>query len=161
MRLRTIFRRALVLAAAALVVPSVAAAALNGTYRGRTARHGKVELKIGYNPEWGVSVVKKFAMSAKARCDDGKVRKMSQGFREQWERNREVQDDGSFELNREQSSTSQLAVHVKGKASARAASGTASWTLTYSVTTFVNGVPKVSAPITCRSGTQHWSAKAQ
>jgi hypothetical protein len=160
MNLRTISRHALVLAAAALVVPSVAAAALNATYRGKTAKHGRVVLKIAYNPEWGVSVVKKFSMSAKARCDDGKVRKMSQGFREQWERNREVQD-GHFELNREQSPTSQLAVHVKGTATSRAASGTASWTLTYTVTTFVNGAPKVSAPITCRSGTQRWSAKAQ
>ena len=153
-------RHALVLTVVALVVPSVAAAALSGTYRGKTAKHGTVELKIAYNPEWGYSVVKKFSMSAKARCDDGKVRKMSQGFREQWEPKRQVQD-GRFELNREQSETSQLAVHVKGKASSRAASGTASWTLTYTVTTFVNGTPKVSAPITCRSGTQRWSAKAQ
>jgi hypothetical protein len=159
MRLRIIRRHALVLTVAALVVPSVAAAALSGTYRGKTAKHGKVELKIAYNPEWGVSVVKKFSMSAKARCDDGKVRKMSQGFREQWERNRQVHD-GSFELNREQSQTSQLAVHVKGTASSRAASGTASWTYTYTTTKFVNGAPEVSAPITCRSGTQRWSARA-
>ena len=161
MRLRIICRRALFLTVAALLLPSVAAAALSGTYRGKTTKHGKVELKIAYNPQWGYSVVKKFSMSAKAHCDDGKVRKMSQGFREQWEPKRQVQADGSFELNREQSATSQLAVHVKGTATSRAASGTASWTLTYTVTTFVNGVPKVSDPITCRSGTQRWSAKAQ
>jgi hypothetical protein len=131
----------------------------NQVYRGKTNRGGKVELKVIYNPETGTQSVSKFSLKAKSRCSDGKARRMLQGFRDQVRKAGEIRN-GHFEMKREQSSSSPLAVAVRGTVSPRHASGTGSWTLTFRpFKGIVNGVPQYGDTITCRSGKHRWSAR--
>ena len=130
----------------------------NQIYRGTTNRGGKVELKVIYNPDIKKQIVSRFALTAEARCSDGKKRKMLQGFRDQARREGEI-ENGRFEMTREQSSTSRIAVTAKGTISALRASGTGSWTYSFEpFHGFKNGVPQYGATVTCRSGTHRWSA---
>jgi hypothetical protein len=130
----------------------------NQTYRGTTNKGGKVELKVIYSPSRHKQIVSKFALTANARCSDGKKRKMLQGFRDQV-REEGVIENGRFEMTREQSQSSRIAVAVKGTVSPRRASGTGSWTYSFELFKgFQNGVPHYSDTITCRSGRHRWSA---
>jgi hypothetical protein len=131
----------------------------NQVYRGTTNRHGKVELKVIYNPDTKTQSVSKFSLKAKVRCSDGKSRTMLQGFRDQVRLSGEIQN-GHFHMKRDQSDTSALAVEVQGTVSPRRASGTGSWTFTFApFKGIVNGVPQYGATVTCHTGTHHWSAK--
>ncbi|HEY7633538.1 MAG TPA: hypothetical protein VH817_22745 [Thermoleophilaceae bacterium] len=131
----------------------------NQIYRGKTNKGGKVQLKVIYNPDTDKQIVSKFALTAKARCTDGKKRKMLQGFRDQIRKEGEI-ENGRFEMTREQSNTSRIAVAVKGTVSPRRASGTASWTMSFEpFKGIVNGVPQYGDTITCRSGKHRWSAR--
>jgi len=137
-----------------LFVPQVC----NQIYRGKTNKGGKVELKVIYNPDTNKQIVSKFALTANAGCSDGKRRKMLQGFRDQISHKGEI-ENGRFEMKREQSSSSAIAVAVKGTVLPRRASGTASWTVSFQPFKGIdNGVPQYGDKITCRSGTHHWSA---
>jgi hypothetical protein len=118
-----------------------------------------VELKVIYNPDTKTQLVSKFSLKAKARCSDGKTRRMLQGFRDQVRESGVIQN-GRFEMKREQSDTSALAVAVKGTVSPRLASGTGSWTFTFAPFEGIqNGVPQYGDTITCHTGTHRWSAR--
>jgi hypothetical protein len=131
----------------------------NQIYRGKTNKGGQVELKVIYNPDTDKQSVSKFALKARARCSDGKTRRMLQGFRDQVRKEGEIQD-GHFEMKREQSSTSRIAVAVKGTVSPRRASGTGSWTYSFAPFKGIqNGVPQYGDTITCHTGTHPWSAR--
>lgn len=132
--------------------------ACNQIYRGKTNKGGQVELKVIYNPDTHKQSVSKFGLKAKARCSDGKRRRMLQGFRDQVRLEGEIQN-GQFEMKREQSSVSPIAVAVKGTVSSRRASGTASWTISFAPFKGIkNGVPQYGDTITCHTGTHRWSA---
>jgi hypothetical protein len=127
-------------------------------YRGKTNKGGKVEMKVVFNPENKKHVVSRFALTANARCSDGKSRKMLQGFRDQISRKGEI-TNGHFEMTREQSNSSRIGVAVKGTVSPRRASGTASWIYSFEpFKGFKNGVPQYGDTVTCRSGLHRWSA---
>ena len=133
--------------------------ACNQVYRGKTNKGGKVELKVIYNPDTNTQSVSKFGLEAKARCSDGKRRRMLQGFRDQVRLGGEI-TNGHFEMKREQSDTSGIGVAVQGTVSLHRASGTGSWIITYApFKGFKNGVPQYGAPITCRTGTHRWTAR--
>jgi hypothetical protein len=138
--------------------PGFVPEACNQIYRGTTNKGGKVELKVIYNPDTHKQIVSKFALTAAARCSDGKKRKMLQGFRDQIRREGEI-ENGRFEMTRKQSSTSRIAVTARGTVSTRRASGTGSWTYSYEPFKGIeNGVPQYGDTITCRTGTHRWSA---
>jgi hypothetical protein len=138
--------------------PNFVPEACNQVYRGKTNKGGKVELKVVFNPDTNKQIVSKFALTANARCSDGKSRKVLQGFRDQISHKGEI-TNGHFEMTREQSTRSRIAVAVKGTVSPRRASGTASWTYSFEPFKGIkNGVPQVGDTVTCRSGRHRWSA---